>query len=63
MVEMKELRARSARVVERWHELGVLGEGQCWAEWEGRLGMVEKGVRRREAEGAQEVREKQIYGT
>lgn len=47
--EFAELRARSARVVERWYEDGVLGMGEKWAEWEERLREGEILVRRREA--------------
>lgn len=46
--EFSELRARSARVVERWYEEGVLGMGEKWAEWEERLREGEILVRRRE---------------
>lgn len=45
---ISELRVRTARVLERWYEIGVLGSGECWAEWEGRLEDVEREVRRRE---------------
>ena len=61
MEQMKDLRARSAIIVERWYEFGVLGEGECWAEWEGRLRGVEKTVRRRETERAQEMKESEAY--
>lgn len=47
--EFAELRARSARVVEKWFEGGVLGMGEKWAEWEERLRECEILVRRREA--------------
>ena len=59
---MAELRSRSARVIERWYELGVLGESECWAEWEGRVGEMEKGVRRVEGRMAKEVEEGKAYG-
>lgn len=45
---MSELRVRTARVLQRWYEVGVVGSGECWAEWEGRLEGVEREVRRRE---------------
>src|SRR3984885_14761588 len=35
MREVNELRARSAKLVERWVGLQV-GIGECWADWEGR---------------------------
>lgn len=47
--EFAELRARSARVVEKWYEGGVLQMGERWAEWEERVRDVEIAVRRREA--------------
>ena len=43
--EVSELRIRSARVVERWVGLQV-GMGECWVEWEKRMGDVERDVRR-----------------
>ncbi|KAJ5906848.1 uncharacterized protein N7473_003764 [Penicillium subrubescens] len=45
---VSELRVRTARVLQRWYEVGVVGSGECWAEWEGRLEGVEREVRRRE---------------
>lgn len=59
--EMAVLRARSAKVVQRWYELGVLGQGECWAEWEGRMEECEKKVRRLEAGRRREVEEKERY--
>jgi hypothetical protein len=52
--EVAELRARSARLLERWLEVGVVGQGEVWAEWEERVRAVERGVRRIEV-----AREKQ----
>lgn len=45
---ISELRVRTARVLQRWYEVGLVGSGECWAEWEGRLEDVEREVRRRE---------------
>ncbi|KAI4144936.1 MAG: hypothetical protein L6R39_003972 [Caloplaca ligustica] len=59
--EMAELRARSAKAVQRWYELGVLGQGECWAEWEGRMEECEKKVRRLEGGRRKEVEEKEKY--
>jgi len=59
--EMAELRARSAVAVQRWYELGVLGEGECWTEWEGRIINVEKTVRRQESLRTQEAKENEAY--
>lgn len=47
--EFAELRARSARVVERYYESGVLQMGERWTDWEERLKDCEILVRRREA--------------
>lgn len=47
--ELADLRLRSAAVIKRWYELGVLAAGECWVEWEGRVTKVEKKVRREEA--------------
>ncbi|KAJ5794895.1 hypothetical protein N7457_001494 [Penicillium paradoxum] len=46
--EISELRIRTARVLQRWYDVGIVGSGECWAEWEGRLEDVEREVRRRE---------------
>ncbi|KAI4199923.1 MAG: hypothetical protein LQ350_004275 [Teloschistes chrysophthalmus] len=59
--EIAALRARSAKAVQRWYELGVLGQGECWAEWEGRMEDCEKKVRRREGEKRRWVEEKGRY--
>lgn len=47
--EVAELRARSARAVEQWYQMGVLDMSERWAEWEGRVRDVEILVRRNEA--------------
>ena len=47
--ELAELRARSASVVEKWYDGGVLGMGERWTDWEERLREGEILVRRREA--------------
>lgn len=51
--EMAELRERTVEVLRRWYTLDVVGVGDFWAEIEGRVGMVERGVRRagREVDG------------
>lgn len=46
--ELAELRTRSALVIKRWVEVGIVGGGELWAEWEGRVERVERGVRRAE---------------
>lgn len=59
--EVAELRARSARVVENWYEWGVLGMGECWGEWEGRLERAE-GRCRKEEKRRKEEEESRIFG-
>lgn len=55
---ISELRVRTARVLQRWYEVGLVGDGECWAEWEGRLEDVEREVRREEV--ARERRRNEI---
>jgi hypothetical protein len=55
---ISELRVRTARVLQRWYEVGLVGSGECWAEWEGRLEDVDREVRRREV--IKERRENEI---
>ena len=45
---ISELRVRTARVLQQWYEVGLVGAGECWAEWEGRLEDVEREVKREE---------------
>lgn len=59
---MAELRIRSARVIQRWYEVGVLGESECWSEWEGRVVQVEKRVRKGEGRMAKVAEEDKAYG-
>ncbi len=59
---MADLRGRSARAIQRWYELGVLGENECWTEWERRVMEVEKRVRREEGRMAKETEEDEAYG-
>ena len=48
-IEIAELRLRTASILQRWYEIGVLAEGECWTKWEDRIAQVEKSVRREEA--------------
>ena len=57
-----DLRLRSAATLQRWYEIGVLGGGECWTEWEGRVTTVEKRVRREEALQAREIKNNEAYG-
>ena len=59
--EMAELRTRTASAIQRWYELGVLGESECWTEWEARVVNVEKKVRHDEIRQVQEAKESQTY--
>lgn len=45
-VEIRELRERSAVVVENWYRKDVIGAGEGWANLEGRVEAVEQRVRR-----------------
>ncbi|TVY30127.1 hypothetical protein LHYA1_G001073 [Lachnellula hyalina] len=44
--DIAELRERSAAVIQRWYTVDILGAGDSWAEFEGRVGQVEAKVRR-----------------
>lgn len=54
-MELAKLRSRTAAVIERWYELGVLGGGECWTEWEGRVERMEKKIRQKEVIQARET--------
>ncbi|KAL6234953.1 hypothetical protein BDW75DRAFT_240650 [Aspergillus navahoensis] len=44
--EIAELRVRTAKVLQRYYEISLLGGGEVWGEWEGRIESVERGVKR-----------------
>ncbi|OMP83989.1 hypothetical protein BK809_0001373 [Diplodia seriata] len=46
--DISDLRKRSGKAVLRWHEVMVLGQGRCWAEWDSRVRESEREVRREE---------------
>ncbi|KAK2750426.1 hypothetical protein FQN57_003906 [Myotisia sp. PD_48] len=50
--EIAELRTRGALLMTRWIELGIVGGGELWGDWEERVKLVEKEVRRAEASRA-----------
>ncbi|EEP78826.1 predicted protein [Uncinocarpus reesii 1704] len=52
--ELAELRARSALLMKRWMEVGIVGGGEVWGEWEERVRMAEREVRRLEGRMARE---------
>ncbi|KAG8525778.1 uncharacterized protein KY384_000538 [Bacidia gigantensis] len=60
--EIEGLRARSAHVLQRWYEVSVIGGNECWAEWERRVEMVERGVRQRERARKEEEVQGEKYG-
>jgi hypothetical protein len=48
--DLAALRERTANVLNRWYTIDVLRAGESWAELEGRVESVERGVRRKEKE-------------
>lgn len=44
--EVQDLRQRSAKCLEWWVKVGVVGMGDLWEEWEDRLKGVEQHVKR-----------------
>ena len=59
--EVAELRLKSAAVIQRWYELGVLGGGECWTEWERRVMNAEKIIRREEIHRARDMEAMEVY--
>lgn len=53
-MEISELRKRSGIMVMRWHEVFILGQGRCAAEWDSKLRNAEREVRREEVRNEQE---------
>lgn len=53
-MEISELRKKSAILVSRWHEVFILGQGRCSAEWDSKLRNAEREVRREEVRNDQE---------
>ncbi|MCJ1379230.1 hypothetical protein MMC17_002330 [Xylographa soralifera] len=53
--EITNLRLRTASVLQRWYEVGVLAHGECWTEWDERLMEVEKSLRREEGSRARDA--------
>jgi len=52
--KIHELRGRSAKVLEWWVKTGVVGMGELWEDWEGRVRGVEREVRRVERRNAED---------
>lgn len=44
--EIAELRVRTAKVLQRYYEVSLLGGGEVWGEWEGRMERIEREVKR-----------------
>jgi hypothetical protein len=44
--EIAALKERSAAVLQRWYSVDILQVGECWADLEARVELVEQGVRR-----------------
>ncbi|KAF2843227.1 hypothetical protein M501DRAFT_994087 [Patellaria atrata CBS 101060] len=47
-LEISDLRTRTALSVLRWHEIMILGQGRCWAEFDAKMKQAERTVRREE---------------
>ncbi|RVX69305.1 hypothetical protein B0A52_06899 [Exophiala mesophila] len=52
--EIRELRERSARCLEWWVNVGVVGTGDLWENWESRITDVERNTIRREKRAKEE---------
>ena len=57
------LRLRSAALLQRWYEVGVIGSSECWSDWESRLLDVEISVRREEVQAEQDAIAAKVYHT
>lgn len=53
-MEISDLRKRSGEMLLQWHELFILGQGRCWADWDTRLRKAERSVRREEVRRSQD---------
>jgi hypothetical protein len=53
-MEISDLRKRSGTAILRWHEVFILGQGRCWADWDTRLREAERDVRREERRAQEE---------
>jgi hypothetical protein len=52
--EVRELRERSARCLEWWVKIGVIGTGEMWEDWEKRVAEVERHLIRWERRAKEE---------
>ncbi|KAF2224220.1 hypothetical protein BDZ85DRAFT_260592 [Elsinoe ampelina] len=52
---LSDLRTRSAELVSRWHQVGVLGVGEVISEWDERLTDAERSIRQQCARRKREV--------
>lgn len=55
--EIEELKGRSAGVIEWWVKNGVVGMGELWEDWEARVRVSERAVRRAEWKRREEMGE------
>lgn len=46
--EISSLRKNTGNLVLRWHDVNILAQGRCWAEWDERLRIAERSLRREE---------------
>ena len=53
-MEISDLRRRSSALILSWHQVFILGQGRCWADWDTRLRNAERTVRREEIRRAQD---------
>lgn len=52
--DVRELRERSARCLEWWVKIAVVGMGDVWEDWEGRIADVERNLVRWERRAKEE---------
>lgn len=47
--QVAELADRSAELLERWYNIGIVSMGECWSEWEARIVGSERALRQEQA--------------
>ena len=52
--QARELRERSARILQWWVEIGCVGMGGLWEDWMSRVGEIERQVQRQEKKAKEE---------
>lgn len=53
-MQISDLRKRSGSLLLRWHEIVILAQGRCWAEWDTRMRKADRLVRREDFRTLQE---------